>query len=103
MNYKIKHCILIFVVIVWVGNSIDFDRFTVGIEDGLNKSLVRSVITEVWFWFSVDSTDVVIVGWTIVGKIVVLVSIEDKFVIGYGLDYNEKLRNLPYIGYIEEG
>lgn len=28
-------------------------------------------------------------------------SIEDKFVLGYGLDYNEKYRNLPYIGYIE--
>ena len=29
--------------------------------------------------------------------------IEDKFVIGYGLDYNQKYRNLPYIGYIEDG
>lgn len=28
-------------------------------------------------------------------------TIEDKFVVGYGLDYNEKYRNLPYIGYIE--
>lgn len=28
-------------------------------------------------------------------------SIDDKFVIGYGLDYNQKYRNLPYIGYIE--
>lgn len=28
-------------------------------------------------------------------------SIEDKFVVGYGLDYNEKYRNLPYIGCIE--
>lgn len=28
-------------------------------------------------------------------------SIEDKFVVGYGLDYNEEYRNLPYIGYIE--
>ena len=27
--------------------------------------------------------------------------IENKFVIGYGLDYDEKYRNLPYIGYIE--
>lgn len=28
-------------------------------------------------------------------------NIDNKFVIGYGLDYNEKYRNLPYIGYIE--
>lgn len=27
--------------------------------------------------------------------------IEDKFVLGYGLDYQEKYRNLPYIGYIQ--
>ncbi|MBO5955814.1 MAG: hypoxanthine phosphoribosyltransferase [Clostridia bacterium] len=28
--------------------------------------------------------------------------IPDNFVIGYGLDYAEKYRNLPYIGYIEQ-
>ncbi len=27
--------------------------------------------------------------------------IPDKFVVGYGLDYAEKYRNIPYVGYIE--
>lgn len=27
--------------------------------------------------------------------------IEDQFVVGFGLDYNQIYRNLPYIGYIE--
>ena len=27
--------------------------------------------------------------------------IDDQFVVGYGLDYDQNLRNLPYIGYIE--
>ena len=27
--------------------------------------------------------------------------IPDKFVVGYGLDYDQKYRNLPYIGVIE--
>ncbi len=28
--------------------------------------------------------------------------IDDKFVVGYGMDYKENYRNLPYIGYIEK-
>ena len=28
--------------------------------------------------------------------------IEDKFIVGYGIDYNEKYRNLPYIGIVED-
>lgn len=27
--------------------------------------------------------------------------IENKFIVGYGLDYEDKYRNLPYVGYIE--
>lgn len=29
-------------------------------------------------------------------------TIEDKFVVGYGLDYAERLRNLPYIGVVKD-
>ncbi len=29
-------------------------------------------------------------------------NIPNKFVVGYGLDYNEKYRNLPYIGILKE-
>jgi hypoxanthine phosphoribosyltransferase len=29
-------------------------------------------------------------------------TIEDYFVVGYGLDYNEEYRSLPYIGYLKE-
>ena len=28
--------------------------------------------------------------------------IENKFVVGYGFDIDQKYRNIPYIGYIEE-
>ena len=30
-------------------------------------------------------------------------TIEDRFVVGYGLDYDEKYRNLPYIAVLGEG
>jgi hypoxanthine phosphoribosyltransferase len=30
-------------------------------------------------------------------------AIDDRFVVGYGLDFDERFRNLPYIGVYEEG
>lgn len=29
------------------------------------------------------------------------IDVDDKFIVGFGLDYNEFYRNLPYIGYFE--
>lgn len=28
--------------------------------------------------------------------------VEDKFVVGFGLDYNERYRNLPFVGWVRE-
>lgn len=28
--------------------------------------------------------------------------IEDKFIVGYGIDYDERYRNLPYIAIVED-
>jgi hypoxanthine phosphoribosyltransferase len=28
--------------------------------------------------------------------------VPDRFVVGYGADFNERFRNLPYVGYVEE-
>ncbi len=28
-------------------------------------------------------------------------TVPDKFIVGYGMDWDEKFRNLPYIGYVE--
>ena len=28
--------------------------------------------------------------------------VDDKFIVGFGLDYNEYLRNIPFVGYYEK-
>ena len=30
------------------------------------------------------------------------IEVPDEFVVGYGLDYNEKYRELPYVGVLKE-
>ena len=42
-----------------------------------------------------DGKDVLIVDYT-------GFNIPDEFVVGYGLDYDQKYRNLPYIGVVEQ-
>lgn len=39
--------------------------------------------------------------WVTVKPDYVGFTIEDKFVVGYGLDFNEQFRNLPYIGVLK--
>ena len=29
-------------------------------------------------------------------------TVDDRFIVGYGLDYDQKYRNLPYITYLEQ-
>ena len=29
-------------------------------------------------------------------------TVDDRFIVGYGLDYDQRYRNLPYITYLEE-
>ena len=40
-----------------------------------------------------------------INKLTIVISfaviVPDEFVIGYGLDFNEKYRNLPYIGVLK--
>ena len=39
--------------------------------------------------------------WVTVKPDIVGFTIEDKFVVGYGLDYNEHFRNLPFVGVVK--
>ena len=39
--------------------------------------------------------------WVTVKPDMVGFTIEDKFVVGYGLDYNEHFRNLPFVGVVD--
>ena len=34
-------------------------------------------------------------------RLLTLFEVPDEFVVGYGLDYDEKYRNLPYVGVLK--
>lgn len=89
-----------------LGHPID-DRYVVIVEDIVDTGLTLAHLQEVFHTrrpshlktvclLSKPSRRKVEVPVDYVGF-----TIEDKFVVGYGLDYGEQFRNLPYIGVVE--
>ncbi len=89
-----------------LGHAID-DRYVVIVEDIVDTGLTLAHLQEVFqtrrpshlktaCLLSKPSRRKVDVPVDYVGF-----TIEDKFVVGYGLDYDERFRNLPYIGVVE--
>ena len=78
-----------------VEDIVDSGNTVVKVNQVLNQFKPKSIK-----WASLlskPSRRVVDVDVDFIGK-----EIEDKFVVGYGLDFNEKYRNLPYIGIYQE-
>jgi len=89
----------------WIDEPIE-GRHVIVVEDILDTGLTLSYILEYLKRYRPADLKVV----TLLKKLgrtpqvipdFVGFEIEDKFVIGYGLDYNEKYRNLPYIGWVK--
>lgn len=89
-----------------LGHPID-DRYVVIVEDIVDTGLTLAHLQEVFHTrkpsrlktaclLSKPSRRKVEVPVDYVGF-----TIEDKFVVGYGLDYDEQFRNLPFIGVVE--
>ena len=90
----------------WVDESLT-GKYVLLVEDIVDTgNTLRYIINYIWKQRPADVKLVSLLEKTIhehgveidfVGK-----KIDDKFVIGYGLDYDEFYRNLPYIGYVQK-
>ncbi|MEN3042288.1 MAG: hypoxanthine phosphoribosyltransferase [Fervidobacterium sp.] len=89
----------------WIDEPIE-GRYVIVVEDILDTGLTLSYILEYLKRYRPADLKVV----TLLRKLgrkskvtpdFVGFDIEDKFVVGYGLDWNEKYRNLPYIGWVK--
>ncbi|MCX7654327.1 MAG: hypoxanthine phosphoribosyltransferase [Fervidobacterium sp.] len=89
----------------WIDEPIE-GRYVIVVEDILDTGLTLSYILEYLRRYRPADLKVV----TLLRKLgreskvapdFVGFDIEDKFVVGYGLDWNEKYRNLPYIGWVK--
>lgn len=90
----------------WVDESLT-DRYVLVVEDILDTgNTLRYIINYIWKQKPKDVKLVSLFEKTVhkhgVNLDFVGEKIGDVFVIGYGLDYNEIYRNLPYVGYIPD-
>ena len=81
--------------VIIIEDIIDSGNTLSSFQSSLPKE-TRRVSQSVHFWDKperrvVDDVNVDYVGFVI----------PDKFVVGYGLDYDQRFRNLPYIGFVE--
>lgn len=83
-------------------------RHVVFVEDIIDTGLTLSEVIKLFKERNVASCEVVTLVDKVEGRTIKNVipkykgfDIPNKFVIGFGLDYNEKYRNLPYIGVLK--
>ncbi len=84
------------------------DRHVILAEDIVDTGKTIKVVMELLKYRGAKSVSVVTLLDKPEGRLVVLepeyigVTIPKEFVVGYGLDYEEKYRNLPYVGVLKE-
>lgn len=84
------------------------DRHVIIAEDIVDTGRTIKVIMDLLKYRGAKSVSVVTLLDKPAGRVVNLdpeyigVTIPNKFVVGYGLDYEEKYRNLPYVGVLKE-
>lgn len=84
------------------------DRHIIIAEDIVDTGRTLSVIMDLLKYRGAKSVEIVTLLDKPTGRVVTLepkyvgASIPHEFVVGYGLDYDEKYRNLPYVGVLKK-